>query len=99
MEGKLEEARRGLENTIQASPTFVEAHVTLATVYYRLKRKADGDRERSLVQKLNAEIEPTHLVLRAVGLGPSLSLRPHDRETAPPVDPRQLARPQHSGCR
>jgi hypothetical protein len=32
----------------------VEAHVTLATVYYRLKRKADGDRERAIIQKLNA---------------------------------------------
>jgi hypothetical protein len=33
----------------------VGAHVSLATVYYRLKRKADGDRERATVLKLNAE--------------------------------------------
>ena len=33
----------------------MEAHVSLATVYYRLKRKADGDRERATVLKLNAE--------------------------------------------
>jgi hypothetical protein len=33
----------------------LEAHVSLAQVYYRLKRKADGDRERTLVQKLKAE--------------------------------------------
>ena len=39
------------------SPQFIEAHITLATVYYRLKRKEDGDREKALVQQLNAEKE------------------------------------------
>jgi hypothetical protein len=29
--------------------------VSLATAYYREKRKADGDRERAIVEKLNAE--------------------------------------------
>ena len=42
---------------VKAAPSFVEAHVTLATVYYRLKRKEDGDRERAIVQKLNAEAQ------------------------------------------
>jgi len=40
---------------------LLEAHVTLATIYYRLKRKADGERERAIVQRLNAErqaVEP-----------------------------------------
>ncbi|NOT60076.1 MAG: hypothetical protein HOP19_07610, partial [Acidobacteria bacterium] len=27
----------------------------LATVYYRLRRKADGDRHQAIVNKLNAE--------------------------------------------
>jgi hypothetical protein len=27
----------------------------LATVYYRLKRKADGDRHQAIINKLNAE--------------------------------------------
>ena len=53
--GKLDQACTGLEKLIQETPQFVEAHVSLATVYYRLKRKADGDRERELVLKLNAE--------------------------------------------
>ena len=44
-----------LEELIKETPHFVEAHVSLATVYYRLKRKADGDRERAIVLKLNAE--------------------------------------------
>jgi tetratricopeptide (TPR) repeat protein len=55
MTGAVEEARVKLEKLIKESPQFVEAHVSLATVYYRLKRKEDGDRERELVLKLNAE--------------------------------------------
>jgi tetratricopeptide (TPR) repeat protein len=53
--GTLDEARARLEQLIKETPDFVEAHVSLATVYYRLKRKADGDRERELVLKLNAK--------------------------------------------
>jgi tetratricopeptide (TPR) repeat protein len=54
-EGKVEEARASLESIVKASPTFVEAHVSLATVYYREKRKQDGDHERLIVQQINAE--------------------------------------------
>jgi tetratricopeptide (TPR) repeat protein len=53
--GKTDQARTELEQLVAKYPQFTEAHVTLATIYYRLKRKADGDRERSIVQKLNAE--------------------------------------------
>ena len=53
--GSVDEARTKLEALVKDTPHFVEAHVSLATVYYRLKRKADGDRERELVLKLNAE--------------------------------------------
>jgi Tfp pilus assembly protein PilF len=52
--GKVEQARLQLESLIKESPHFTEAHVSLATVYYRLKRKEDGDRERAIVQKLLA---------------------------------------------
>ena len=55
--GQVEEARKILEELTRQEPRFVEAHVTLATVYYRLKRKSDGDRERAIVQKLNDEIQ------------------------------------------
>jgi tetratricopeptide (TPR) repeat protein len=50
--GSLEPARRALEALVAESPDFAEAHATLATVYYRLKRGADGDRERAVSQKL-----------------------------------------------
>ncbi len=56
-ENKLEPARATLEAILKEAPSFTEAHVSLATVYYRLKRKADGDRERAIVQKLNAEAQ------------------------------------------
>jgi tetratricopeptide (TPR) repeat protein len=53
--GKVDQARTELEHLVKDSPRFTEAHVTLATVYYRLKRKAEADRERAIVQKLTAE--------------------------------------------
>ena len=54
-EGQLDEARTGLEQIVKQAPEFVEAHISLATAYYRLQRKADGDREKALAQKLAVE--------------------------------------------
>lgn len=56
-EGKAPEARTHLERLIKESPDFIEAHVSLAAVYYRLKMKAEGDRERAIVQKLNEAVQ------------------------------------------
>lgn len=53
--GDLNRACATLEQVLKQSPQFLEAHVSLAQVYYRLKRKEDGDRERALVQKLKAD--------------------------------------------
>src|ERR1022692_4429016 len=53
--GDMDRACATLEKVVKQSPQFLEAHVSLAQVYYRLKRKADGDRERAVVQKLKAE--------------------------------------------
>lgn len=53
--GKPDEARPLLEGVVKEFPDFVEARVLLASVYYRLNRKEDGDRERAMVQKLNTE--------------------------------------------
>ncbi|MGH9834854.1 MAG: tetratricopeptide repeat protein [Blastocatellia bacterium] len=53
--GKPNEARVLLEEVVKEHPDFAEARVLLASVYYRLNRKADGDRERAIVQKLNSE--------------------------------------------
>jgi Tfp pilus assembly protein PilF len=57
--GQVEPARRDLETMLKEAPNFTEAHVTLATTYYREKRKTDGDRERAIVSKLNAQKQAT----------------------------------------
>ncbi len=54
-QGKPAEAMQLLEAVEKEYPNFIEAHVLLASVYYRLNRKADADREQQIVKKLNAE--------------------------------------------
>ncbi|MBO0857705.1 MAG: tetratricopeptide repeat protein [Chloracidobacterium sp.] len=54
-QGKLNEALPALEQLVKDAADFVEAHVMLATIYYRMRRKTDGDREQAIVNKLNAE--------------------------------------------
>ena len=58
--GRVEEARLHLERLVKDQPSFLEAHVSLATVYFREKRKVDGDRERAVVAKLNAARQATN---------------------------------------
>jgi tetratricopeptide (TPR) repeat protein len=53
--GEIDRAQQDLESLVKDVPQFLEAHVSLATVYFRQKRKADGERERALVAKLNTE--------------------------------------------
>jgi len=55
--GKLDSARETLEDIVKKNPSFTEGHVSLATVYYRLNRREDGDRERALVRQLTAEAQ------------------------------------------
>jgi tetratricopeptide (TPR) repeat protein len=52
--GQLDAARDLLEGLVQQSPQFTEAHVSLALVYYKLKRPEDSKREREMVLKLTA---------------------------------------------
>lgn len=56
-DGSLDKAREMLEALVKESPQFLEAHVSLAQVYYRLKRPEDGKREREIVEKLTAAIQ------------------------------------------
>jgi tetratricopeptide (TPR) repeat protein len=55
--GETEQARGVLETIVSDSPSFTEAYVLLATVYYRLQRREDGDRMRAVIEKLNAEAQ------------------------------------------
>jgi len=55
--GEAEPARAVLEAIVADSPTFTEAYVLLATVYYRLQRRDDGDRMREVIERLNADAQ------------------------------------------
>jgi tetratricopeptide (TPR) repeat protein len=55
--GDVNEAVRMFESIIQEVPDLIEAHVQLATAYNRLKRKDDADRERAIIDRLNAEAQ------------------------------------------
>lgn len=74
--GDAEKARELLEEVVREAPTFVDGHVMLATTYYRLKRKDDGDRERAIVARLTAENQA-----RQPG---AMKAQEVDRATAPP---------------
>jgi tetratricopeptide (TPR) repeat protein len=53
--GKPGDALPLLENVLKEHTDFVEARVLLASVYYRLNRKEDGDRQKVLIQKSTDE--------------------------------------------
>jgi tetratricopeptide (TPR) repeat protein len=53
--GKPASALPLLEGVVKEHGDFTEARVLLASVYYRLNRKEDGDKQKALIQKSNAE--------------------------------------------
>ena len=53
--GKYEEAAKELEAVAKENPDWLEPHLELATVYYRLHRPEDGARERAIVARLTAQ--------------------------------------------
>jgi len=53
--GKVEEAAAIYEDIAKDAPDMVEVHVQLATAYNRLKRTEDAEREKAIVDRLNAE--------------------------------------------
>jgi tetratricopeptide (TPR) repeat protein len=55
--GKVDEAVVLLESIVKDAPDLTEAHVQLATAYNRLKRKEDAEREKAIIDKLNAEAQ------------------------------------------
>jgi Flp pilus assembly protein TadD len=64
-QGKDDVARTELEQIVAEAPKFTEAHVSLSTVYFREKRKEDGNRERAIVQKLNEEKQAQQPAVKA----------------------------------
>jgi tetratricopeptide (TPR) repeat protein len=55
--GRVTDAVDMLEAIVKDAPDVVEVHVQLATAYNRLGRKAEGQREREIVDRLNAEAQ------------------------------------------
>jgi Tfp pilus assembly protein PilF len=55
--GKTDEAVVMLEAIVKDAPELIEAHVQLATAYGRLKRTADAQREREIIDRLTAEAQ------------------------------------------
>jgi tetratricopeptide (TPR) repeat protein len=53
--GDLENAVKDLERVSRTAPDWAEPHVKLASLYYKLNRDSDGDRERAVVEKLKSE--------------------------------------------
>jgi Tfp pilus assembly protein PilF len=50
-----------LERVVREAPKFQEAHIRLATMYYRLHRPEDGRREKQIVDRLASEKEKRSL--------------------------------------
>lgn len=55
LKGRLPEAAQILEGLEKSDPEWLDPHVALAAVYYRLKRSADGEREREIVKRIEGE--------------------------------------------
>jgi Tfp pilus assembly protein PilF len=54
MTGKYAEAATTLEELEKADPNWLDPHIELAPIYYKLHRPEDGQRERDIVQQLEA---------------------------------------------
>jgi Tfp pilus assembly protein PilF len=88
--GELTQAQVTLEAVLKDAPRFLEAHVSLATLYYRLKRREDGDRERAIVRQLTEEIQ-AKAPGAAAELGPAYrgEIPLESSKDDPAVDPRE----------
>ena len=52
--GKNAEAAATLEDLEKADPNWLDPHIELAPIYYKLHRPEDGQRERDIVQQIEA---------------------------------------------
>ena len=53
--GDIEAAAKQLESVVKDNPQWLEPHVQLTSLYYKLHRPEDGAKERAIVDKLTAE--------------------------------------------
>lgn len=55
MTGKISDAADILEQLEKADPNWIDPHIELAPIYYKLHRPDDGQRERDIVQQIEAK--------------------------------------------
>jgi Tfp pilus assembly protein PilF len=53
--GEYARAAEELEELVKDDPKWLEPHVELASLYYKLHRPEDGARERRIVERITAE--------------------------------------------
>jgi tetratricopeptide (TPR) repeat protein len=53
--GDYEGAAKELEGVVRENPDWLEPHVELTSLYYKLHRPTDGAKERAIVERLTAE--------------------------------------------
>jgi tetratricopeptide (TPR) repeat protein len=53
--GEYEAAAKQLEGVVKDNPDWLEPHVELTSLYYKLHRPSDGAKERAIVDRLTAE--------------------------------------------
>lgn len=54
-QGQLEDAVKDFEMVVREQPGWAQPHLELATLYFRLQRPEDGQRERAIFDRLSAE--------------------------------------------
>ncbi|HXI38405.1 MAG TPA: tetratricopeptide repeat protein [Bryobacteraceae bacterium] len=54
-QGQVGAAVKDFEKVVHDDPNWAQPHVELAALYFRLKRTQDGERERAIFDRLNAE--------------------------------------------
>jgi tetratricopeptide (TPR) repeat protein len=67
--GRTEEALQMLESIVAEAPDLIDAHVQLATAYNRLKRREEAERERQIIDRLNAEVQAKQRGAEAPSVG------------------------------
>jgi tetratricopeptide (TPR) repeat protein len=66
-QGRYSDAAGLIEQAVQSQPDLTAAHVALATIYFRLGRKADGEREKKTIAVL--EKKQQRQLVREYGTG------------------------------
>jgi tetratricopeptide (TPR) repeat protein len=57
LRGELDESQKILEELVKRDPEFLEAHETLARVYYRKKMIPEGEREQKIAETIQAKLQ------------------------------------------